>query len=218
MKKLLLPHGLLFILLLIGYSCTPKLHEMDSFEGKLVYRIQSDRIVLGDADSLDYQIIYAKDSLLRIENFTPIGKQIYIKHLNKNKAYILMEFNDSKYAIQTIPDEHPQADAFIYQPTKKKKPIAGYKAEEMKVTLPDADTSMTMYFFNAIPNKYSEALPNAPGLPVKYAIYSNDEFFFYELESIDFEELHIDLFGIPSDFDKISMEKFVELFNQHNTQ
>lgn len=216
MKNLILALSPLVILSLISFSCTPKLHEMDSFEGQLVYRIQSNRIQLGDPDSLDYQIIYAKDSLLRIENFTPLGKQVYIKHLNKNKAYILMEFGDNKYAIQTIPDEHPNAEGYFYQPTKKKKLIAGFQAEEMQVFVPDADSSMLMYFYTAIPKKYTEALPNAPGLPVKYTIYSNDEFFWYELESIRFEQFHIDLFGIPSDFEKITMEKFVELFNQQN--
>ena len=208
------PIYLIYSLILLGASCAPKLHEIESFEGKLVYRIQSDRIQLGDQDSLDYQIVYAKDSLLRIENFTPLGKQVFIKHLNKNKAYILMEFGENKYAIQTIPDEHPKADAFSYQPTKKNRLIAGYQAEEMQVFLPDADTLIRMYFFTAIPNKYSEALPNAPGLPVSYFIFSNDEFYRYELESIHFDEFHIDLFGIPSDYEKISMTKFVELFNQ----
>src|SRR5690554_302548 len=100
MRNVFLFFGIAMILL----SCSLPQAISEDFEGKLVYSVSSIANSPDMADSINYQVVYAKDSMLRIDSFTPIGKQVYIKHIPKNRAYILMDLGMQKVAIQTIPD------------------------------------------------------------------------------------------------------------------
>lgn len=203
---------LLFIGLILGCAVQPPVKS--SFEGKIIYRISADYIDESSHDSTAFQIVYAKDSMLRVENFTPIGKQIYIKHIPKNRAYILMDVFTEKLAIQSIPEPPPNAGKYVFKPKRKKKKIAGKKAHQIQVEIPDIDSIFTMYYYPDIPAKYSEAIPGIKGLPAKYTIFSNGIYFDYEIISIENTPVDQDLFGIPSDHRIISMEEFIELINE----
>lgn len=191
--------------------------KITDFEGIITYQIKGERYDTASSDSLNYQVIYAKDSMMRIDNFTTIGKQTYIKHIEKNKAYILMEIEGKKFAIQNIPGEIKDADLFQYTPQKKHKKIAGLKAQSTNVRIPEIDSVFVMYFYPNIPKKYSEAMPNMPGLPAFYTILSNGEFLDFEAVKVDETDLNIDIFGIPNDYKKISMDDFVKLISNKET-
>src|SRR5690554_7130545 len=76
MKRGILFFGITLILL----SCSLQQTVSEHFEGKLIYSIESPGNIPDEKDSINYQVVYAKDSMLRIDSYTPIGKQIYIKH------------------------------------------------------------------------------------------------------------------------------------------
>src|SRR5690554_7315881 len=68
--------------------------------------------------------------MLRIDSYTPIGKQIYIKHIPKNRAYILMDLGMQKVAIQTIPDTLEDSNRYVFEKKSGKKNFAGIRSEE----------------------------------------------------------------------------------------
>lgn len=211
MIKLLLISSITLLLLI---RCALQSPVQTPFQGKIVYKISADYIDPNDDDSSSYQIVYAKDSMLRVENFTPIGKQIYIKHIPKNRAYILMDVFTERLAIQSIPEPPPNEGKYVFTPKKKTKKIAGKKANEINVQIPEIDSVFTMYYYPDIPGKYSEAIPGLNGLPAKYTLYSNGIFFDYEVISIERYTTDRDLFGIPSDYRIITMEEFIEMIQE----
>jgi hypothetical protein len=197
------------IIQLLG-SCGTKVQER--FEGKMVYKISSSRTEHIDEDSLGYQIVYAKDSMLRIENFTQLGKQVYIKHITKNRAYILMEFNGEKIALKSIPEPPANAGKYEFKKKRGKQDIAGKSARKMQVKIPNVDSLFIMYYYDDISHDYSEAIPGLPGLPVKYTLIVNDELADFELIKFEQKEISIDFFGVPSDYKVMTMDEFVEGF------
>lgn len=211
-------HRILFTFLtfFLVYSCAVKKEIPQQFEGKLVYQLSGRMITKGAPDSTDIQIVYAKDSLLRVESFTNIGKQVYIKHIPKNRAYILMDLGGQKVAIQTIPEPSPNAGKYIFQPKRKRKTFAGQRANSVEVKIPNIDSTFSMFYLPHISPEYSEAIPGIAGLPVKYTIFSNDELIDYELIEFDEKTINRDLFGIPSDHQIITMDDFIQMIQEGN--
>ncbi len=208
----------LFIFIIISislFSCgLPKEHNED-FQGKMIYKITSSISNPSAQDSSNYQIVYMMDSMLRIDSYTPIGKQLYIKHIPKNRAYILMDLGVKSVAIQTITDSIKNNDKYTYKNKMGTDMIAGQKARRVKVTDNDQDTTFMVNYLPEVSSKYSNALEGIPGLPVKYSIHSNDIWITYEL--IEFEQKPIprDYFGIPSDHEIITLDEFMEMLQEN---
>tara|TARA_B100000508_G_C11465884_1_gene282589 strand:- start:73524 stop:74159 length:636 start_codon:yes stop_codon:yes gene_type:complete len=207
----------IFVTVLLSiFSCSlPKSHNED-FQGKAIYKISSPINNPHAQDSSNYQVVYMMDSMLRIDSYTPIGKQKYIKHIPRNRAYILMDLGHQKVAIQTIPDSIGNNGKYTYKNKMGSDEIAGRKAKRVKVTDHDQDTTFVVNYFPEVSPKYSNALDGLPGLPVKYSIYSSGIWISYEL--IEFEERQIDrdYFGIPSDHDIITLDQFMEMLQKEN--
>src|SRR5690554_3816340 len=87
-QRILMKKGFLFfVVIIILLSCSLPQAISDDFEGKFIYSIESPGNNPDPQDSINYQIVYAKDSMLRIDNFTPIGKQTYIKHIPRSEEH-----------------------------------------------------------------------------------------------------------------------------------
>src|SRR5690554_4389278 len=127
MVRIFLYFGVTFIL----FGCSLPQAISDDFEGKFVYTIDSPANTPNIEDSINYQIVYAKDSMLRIDNFTPIGKQIYIKHIPKNRAYILMDLGSQKVAIQTYTDTLQADQSYAFKARAGTKTIGGVKTKQI---------------------------------------------------------------------------------------
>lgn len=203
------------LLLLCLVSCGMKKSSNAEFEGKLVYKVTSPLENPSKKDSANYQVVYAMDSMLRIDSKTPIGGQTYIKHIPKNKAYILMDLPSKKVAIQTKTDTAKKGDKYSFENKLGRDQIAGRKAHRVKVTDHDQDTTFVVNYLPEIPAKYSNALKGIPGLPVKYSIYSNGVWIDYKLIEIEEKPIDRDRFGIPSDHEIIGLDEFIELLQQN---
>lgn len=199
------------IALLILGSCGVQKESTTPFEGKLVYSVSSVENNPNDADSINYQVIYAKDSLLRIESFTPIGKQIYIKHIPKERAYILMDLYEKKVAIQTITDTVDRSGKYSFKSKMGSKTFAGKKAKNIAVTFNELDTTIVMNYIEDISPRYTEAIEGIPGLPAKYSVYSKGLWITYELISFEEREISKDKFGIPSDHEIMTLDEFMKI-------
>lgn len=202
---------LYIVLLFIFIACSSPKASFDKFEGKLVYTVSSPMNNPDESDSINYQVVYAKDSMLRIDSFTPIGKQVYIKHIPKNKAYILMDLGMKKVAIQTVQDTTENLDRYLFKKAMGKEKFAGRKAKNIHVTDTAYDTTMTMNYIKEIPAKYSTAIEGMPGLPANYSLNVSGMWVSYRLKTIDERPIHIDFFGIPSDYEIISLDEFIDL-------
>lgn len=193
-------------------ACNVSKNKHARFEGKLVYEIFVGEEAKQAIDSAKYQIIYAKDSLVRTESFTPLGKQLFIKHILKNRAYTLVDMYGENYAIQSIPDSIDNlASKYSFDYKSGKKLIAGKKANKVLVTIENLPKPVEMYYYKDISHDYTNAIPGLKGLPVEYTIFVKGEKLQYKLVSIEPKPIHIDYFGIPSDYKKLSVTEFMNL-------
>lgn len=165
--------------------------------------------------------LYTNDTIVRVETETEqFGVQVYIRNMNLNKAYLLLQLDGQKYAIQT--DLSKKSDTTVAKgyTVKKKfgsKKVAGVKAR--KYFIKDENTAgFYCYFAKKMPNKYLQVYPEVSGLAVDYYIPSQDGLIHYELVEKKTEALSRDLFGIPSDYKRISFEEFMHIFYQNNEQ
>lgn len=166
--------------------------------------------------------LYTNDTVVRVETETEqFGMQVYIRNMNLNKAYLLLELDGNKYAIQTDLSKKKDSSAVEKGYTVKKKSgskkIAGVKARRYFVK--DQNTEgFYCYFAKKMPNKYLQVYPEVSGLAVDYYIPSQDGLIHYELLEKKDEKLSRDLFGIPSDYKRISFEEFMHVFYSNNEQ
>jgi hypothetical protein len=157
---------------------------------------------------------YTNDTLVRVETETgQFGTQVYIRHMELNKAYLLLAYDDKKYAIQTDLNKRPQNDTLAPGYTIKKKfgskTIAGIKCRKYFVRDKDQPEGYYCWFAKKVPNKYLEVYPDVPGLAVDYYLPSQDGLIHYELVKFTPQPVHRDLFGIPSDYKRVTFDEFV---------
>ena len=160
----------------------------------------------------EHMLIYAKDSLLKVINFSSnMGKQELIKHLSKEKSYLLLETTKGKYAIRTNYTKY-QDTTFSYSFKKKlgSKRIAGMKAKKLSVTFMDIDKKFTFYYLKNIPAVYGSAYTNFPGLVVEYYIPTDEGMFQYTLTELKRIDPPLTLFMVPTDYKRVSIEEFME--------
>jgi hypothetical protein len=160
---------------------------------------------------------YTNDTVVRVETETgQFGTQVYIRHMSLNKAYLLLEAGETKYAIQTTLDKAPEKDTSAPEYTIKKKlfgkKIAGIKCRKYYIVDKNQQEGYYCYFAKKISNKYLEVYPEIPGLAVDYYLPSQDGLIHYELVRYTPSNVNRDLFGIPSDYKKITFDEFLMLF------
>jgi hypothetical protein len=179
------------------------------FSGELLFKAQ--RVIPMDSVQ-EHMLIYAKDSLLKVINFSSnMGKQELIKHLSKEKSYLLLETTKGKYAIRTNYTKYQ--DTTLSYSFKKKlgsKRIAGMKAKKLSVTFTDIDKKFTFYYLKNIPAIYGSAYTNFPGLVVEYYIPTDEGMFQYTLTELKRIDPPLTLFMVPTDYKRVSIEEFME--------
>jgi hypothetical protein len=179
------------------------------FSGELLFKAQ--RIIPMDSVQ-EHMLIYAKDSLLNVVNFSSnMGKQELIRHLTKEKSYLLLETTKGKYAIRTNYTKYQ--DTTLSYSFKKKlgsKRIAGMKAKKLSVTFKDIDKKFSFYYLKNIPAMYGSAYTNFPGLVVEYYIPTDEGMFQYTLTEFKRIDPPLTLFMVPTGYKLVSIEEFME--------
>lgn len=164
--------------------------------------------------------LYTNDTVVRVETETEqFGVQVYIRNMTLNKAYLLLELDGNKYAIHTDLSKKRDSIQKGYTVTKKtgSKKIAGLKAKKYFVK-DDNTEGYYCYFSKKLGNKYLQVYPEVSGLALDYYIPSQDGLIHYELIEKKDEAVNRDLFGIPSDYKRISFEEFMKAFYSNNEQ
>ena len=192
----------------------------EPFSGKLVYSVTITDTSLQRMIPKRQMIVYTNDTLIRIENETDqLGKQVVIKHLILNKSYLLLKTPVNNYAIQT---DHNDGNVIKYpynfSSKRGKRKILGMKAKKLMVTHENFKEPIEFLLLPQFSPKYINTLENFPGLPVLYYISSVDGIYEYRLISIEKNTPEHDLFGIPSDFKKVTFDNFLNEMLQYQQQ
>lgn len=189
------------------------------FEGQLKYEVRYADSLSGQPPITSFMNVYTNDTLVRIETESlQLGKQTMIKHLILNKYYILLEVNGEKYAIQHVEDLQTSDSAkFTFKKKFGSKRYDGKKAKKIEVCSRKGNSCYTAYYFKKISPTYTNSIPGIPGLPAEFDIQTSDGVFHYTLVEFNPKNISKDLFGIPSNYKKVSFDEFIEqMMNQTN--
>ncbi len=183
------------------------------FEGKMTYTAS---IMMPDTNIV-YRTwdvnVYTNDTIVRVETEGgQFGTQVYIRHMQLNKAYLLLDIEGQRFAIQT--DLNKTADTAKVTYTTKKlfgsKKINGLKCKKYRI-VDEGNEGFISYFAKQYSNKYLEVYKDIPGLAVDYYLPSNDGLIHYEMKSMTAQKVNRDLFGIPSDYQKVTFDEFLHM-------
>ncbi|TNE55245.1 MAG: hypothetical protein EP338_04590 [Bacteroidetes bacterium] len=203
------------ILLLAGiflWSMQLLAQKYKPFSGRFRYEVSFVDSLRGPQPLTSYMTVFTNDTLVRVESETvQLGKQIMIRHLILKKYYLLLEIDGQKFAIQHL-DESDSSKQASYQFKKRwgSKQFAGQKAKKMEVTRSSGGSTQTVYYLKKISPKYTGAISGIPGLPVSYQIQTENGLYTYKLLEWEEKAMDKDLFGIPSDYKRVSFEQFIE--------
>lgn len=179
------------------------------FTGKLIYRLDFIDSLSGQKSESSFMTLYTNDTIVRIESESRMGKQVIIRHLSLNKYYILLDINGEKFAIQHQADPDTAASRYHFRKKCGSKRYDGKKARKILVSTEGSPTKLTMYYFKDIDPKYLQAMKGIPGLPAEYYIQTEDGIYHYKLVEFSEENVSRDLFGVPSDYQKVTFDEFL---------
>lgn len=191
------------------------LQAQQPFVGKLTYRVEAVDTNVRSIIPADTFQVYTNDTLVRMESRTSLGQQVSIRHLVLNKSYILLYFKGEKLAIQTHDDSSSMAiDTSLHLKYIgwKRKSFGPYKAHRALVKRPDLGEAKMIYYIPGIRPDLLNVYEGIKGLPVIYYLQHQEGIFKYELIDIDTTLPEKDRFGIPSDFEKITLNEFMNRF------
>jgi hypothetical protein len=202
----------LFLFLFFCLIITQNLAQKQvPFQGKLVYKVTKTDSLIPNKKYESNMVVFTNDTLVRIETENiQLGKQILIKNLLLKKYYVLLEINEKKFAIQ----QHVKEDSCNtnYQLKNKfgTKKFANKKAKLVVIKNTKTNSVQNVYYFKGISNKYLDVFPEINGLAVDYKIATEEGIYHYQL--IEFSTLKVakDLFGIPSEYKKVSFDEFID--------
>ena len=192
------------------------------FTGMLEYKISVRDSALRDLVPDNRMVIFTNDTIVRVENFTQnLGQQIAIKHMILDKSYLMLDTEFGQYAIQMDESERSkddraidttksEMDKFVFDKKCGKTRMHGHKMKRVMVSHPEFKEPIEFLYMKGYSRKIVDAYPEIDGIPTKYSVITPDAIFDYTLVKIsEYTPAH-DLFGIPSNFERISFDKFMD--------
>ncbi len=188
------------------------------FIGALEYEIRN--LELKD-EKPQLMHILSLDSIIRIEtNSYVFGTQSFIKHLIKKKSYLLISIDENQqYAIKgdfSQSDTLEKPKKYTWKKKFGSKKIGGMAAKKLKLTFLQSQKSYTCYYSKNYAARCQEAFTDFPGLPVLYYLETDNGVLEYRLTKYTTIAPNYDLFGVPSNYIKITFDEFVDLLNNSN--
>lgn len=208
-------NNLLVVLLLVTTIGQVMGQKKQPFMGVLEYKITVRDTAMSSLIPDNRMIIYTNDTITRSENFTQqLGMQATIRHIEKNKSYLLLNTGFGKFAIQTDlsaqKGDTTRVSKYTFKKKCFKKKILGYRANRVLANHPNFEEPIEFLYLKNIDVKYNNTFEHLPGLPVRYSVYTTDATFDYELVRINEYKPNRDLFGVPSDYERVSFDDFLD--------
>lgn len=216
--------SLLFLYVIISLTQARNLgFGQSNFTGMLEYSIVAHDTMYRQLYPENKMIIYTNDTIVRQVNYTQqLGEQVTIRHMEKNKSYLLLNTDFGKFAIQSdlnklVPDSVQKVSKYHFKKKGGSKKYMGLKLKRMLVTHEDTEEIYEFWYAKKIPVKYNNAFTELPGLPVMYSVVTPDYVLDYTLIKINPYTPNRDLFGVPSDYERTTFDAFVEKMIKHST-
>ncbi len=223
----------LVTLALIGLTILPAYGQSSKskpFIGMLEYKISVRDSAFRELIPDNRMLVYTNDTIVRIENYTDhLGTQIAIKHIILDKSYLLLETEFGKYALQMDATEDQkeameadttsdQVNGFTFTKKMGKTRMLGRKMSRMMVNHVDFGEPIEFLYMKKYSRKIVDAYPEINGIPVKYSVITTDAIYDYELIKMSEYTPEHDLFGIPSDYERVTFDEFMDKMIQSNSQ
>ena len=192
--------------------------KKEAFVGKLVYSVQITDTAFQKFIPATQMVVFTNDTITRIENITDqLGKQAIIKHMELNKSYLLLETPIDNFAIQTDHTDslfRKKESKYTFEKKWFKKKVGGVRANRLLVSHPDFKEPKEYLYLKKYSPKYINTFEDFPGLPVHYYIITMDGVYEYKLISIEEVLPPKDLFGVPSNYKRVTFNEFLDIMLQ----
>jgi hypothetical protein len=207
------PFLTILIIFLTSTIFNTKIHAQTNFTGRIVYTVEMMDTTLQELIDNREMTIYTNDTLSRVEvQNDALGNQITIKHLALKKSYLLMNLMGNKLAIQTDYSSDTtkvEPYSFKYHFFGKKK-VNGQIMKKVTVYREDLKENRVCWYFKNIRPDLMDIYPGIKGLPAEFYMGTVDGIVKYTLQSVENKPIDKDLFGIPSDYKKITLQEFMQ--------
>lgn len=204
---------LLFMIIAPVHSFAQK--KKKPFQGMLEYKIVMHDTAMRKLFPENAMRLYTNDTLTRMENFSPqLGSQVTIRHIDLNKSYLLLTVHDTvHFAIKTDLNKADTGQVISKYTYKKKwfrKKHLGMRANRIIVDHPDFEEPIEFLYLKKYSREYLNNFEGIPGLLVKYSVVTPDGIMDYELVEKRNYEPNRDLFGVPSDYKRVTFDEFMD--------
>lgn len=185
------------------------------FTGMLEYKITVRDTSLRALIPENKMVVYTNDTISRVENYTSqLGKQVVIRHMALDKKYILINAPMGNFAIKVNESKIDTLETASKYDVKKKcfkRKVLGKKVKRLQVSHKAFEEPIEFLYFKNISNKYLNNIDNIPGLLAKFSLVTPDAVMDYELVKILEYAPDRDLFGIPSDYKRVTIDEFIDI-------
>lgn len=189
------------------------------FSGALTYKVELVDSTLKKGKFQYYMRVYTNDTIVRTENESELfGKQIVIKHLKLNKQYLLLSYNNKKYAIQQqiVIDTTPSK--YYFEEKQKFKKFAKKKSQLAVTSIKNIPFKFNTYFSTELNPIYLDILKGIKGLPTQYFLPSNNGILRYTLIEVQETTLPSTTFLFSKDYIKITFDDFIKKVTESNQE
>lgn len=213
---------IILAIFLFIFNSPVEAQKNQSFIGMFEYEISARDTSQQEMLSTFPMLVYTNDTITRTENFTnQLGVQVAIHHMVLNKSFLLLETAQGKFAIKTDLNKK-KIDTVLSKYTFKKKwfkrKIMGIKANRIIASHPNFEEPIEFLYLKKVSSKYNDVFDEVPGLLVRYSIATADGVLNYEMIRMNEYSPNRGLFGIPSDFNKVSFDEFIVIVTSQNNQ
>jgi hypothetical protein len=199
------------IFLILFITITACAQKNKHFEGTLLY-VTNDRIQLeSGVDSAQYIKYFVQGDLIRVENKTQMGDQIYIKDLSKNSAVLLFNFGSDKFALTQDLTMDTISKNYTTKKDCKNAQVGDFKAKCLSISGEHLKEPVRIYYTKSHPGYMVDIYDGiTPGLPLQYDLIVQGEKVGYELVKLEEKEVPTSLFEIPDGYLRMTMDEFLQ--------
>lgn len=209
------------LILLVGvllYSCAQQ-EKMERFEGILIYKTDDPMLDNVPVDSGSYIKYFVQGDSVRVESYTAMGKQVHLRFNNKKEAVLIMVHAGKKIALLQDLSKDTIQRGFTFEPTNENEEIAGVQSKKGTIKGGYLEKPMELCFAEHFPNNIIQIYDGVfPGLPTKYQLLVQQMLINYELVKVQEGDIDLEKFNIPNDCLVLTMEEFMELLANPQTE
>jgi hypothetical protein len=207
---------LLSLVFFLAVACDDN-SKVERFEGLLIYETDDPMLNNVPVDSGKFIKHYVKGDSIRVESFTSMGKQVHIKNLANQTAYLIFVFVGKKVALFQDLSLDTIKRNFQWRDSGDSEKIAELKSKSGFISGAYLNNELQVFYSAKYPSKIIDVYDGIiPGLPTKYALLVQGMSVNYELVKLEEKPISDELFKVPSDCLVLTMEEFMELLSTEN--